>query len=138
MVIVEKIFLASQGAEKKINVYATLKNAIQFLDLKPGSVISESQLIEELGVSRTPIREALIRLSDELLIHTYPQRGTYVSKIDLSLAKEGSGEGEALAKLPVIAALESHPRLTSPSTPHPLSRAEGTTVESEVIAWATS
>lgn len=73
---------------KKIDVYNTLKNAIQFLELKPGSAINEAELVTEMGVSRTPIREALIRLSDEFLIDIFPQRGTYVSKIDLSLAKE--------------------------------------------------
>ena len=72
----------------KLNVYNSLKNAIQFLELKPGARISEPDIAAELGVSRTPVREALIRLSDELLVEIYPQRGTYVSKIDLSLANE--------------------------------------------------
>jgi DNA-binding GntR family transcriptional regulator len=84
----EKVYLKTQGAGNKVNVYRTLKNAIQFLELKPGATISETSLIKELGVSRTPIREALIRLSDDLLINTYPQRGTYVARIDLSLVKE--------------------------------------------------
>jgi DNA-binding GntR family transcriptional regulator len=77
-----------KGIAKKINVYMTLKNAIQFLELIPGSAINEANLVEELGVSRTPIREALIRLADEMLVEIYPQKGTYVAKINLSLAKE--------------------------------------------------
>ncbi len=72
----------------QISVYRTLKDAIQFLDFEPGSRIVEAELTERLGLSRTPIREAMIRLSDEQLIDRYPQRGTYVSKIDVSLAKE--------------------------------------------------
>lgn len=72
----------------KLNVYYTLKNAIQFLEMKPGEQIVEAELGAELGVSRTPIREALMRLADEMLIEIYPQRGTYVSKIDLHLSKE--------------------------------------------------
>jgi GntR family transcriptional regulator, rspAB operon transcriptional repressor len=72
----------------KINVYKTLKNAIQFLKLKPGSSITEAELKRILEVSRTPIREALIRLSGDLLIDIFPQSGTYISKIDLHLAKE--------------------------------------------------
>lgn len=72
----------------KLNVYHTLKNAIQFLEIKPGTQIVEAELGAELGVSRTPIREALMRLADEMLIEIYPQRGTYVTKIDLSLSKE--------------------------------------------------
>lgn len=77
-----------QRNANKLNVYHTIKNAIQFLELKPGTQIIEADLSAELGVSRTPIREALMRLSDELLVEIYPQRGTYVSKIDLSLSKE--------------------------------------------------
>lgn len=84
----KKIYGNRQGMEKKLNVYNTLKNAIQFLEFKPGAAISEAELIAELGVSRTPIREALIRLADELLVEIYPQRGTFVSKIDIGLAKE--------------------------------------------------
>lgn len=83
-----KIYENNQGNKKRINVYRTLKNAIQFLELKPGTPISEVALIEDLGVSRTPIREAIIRLADEKLVDVYPQRGTYVSKIDIALAKE--------------------------------------------------
>ena len=73
---------------KKIDVYRQLKDSIQFLELKPGSPINEADLVLKMGISRTPIREALIRLSDELLVEIYPQRGTYVSKIDLALVKE--------------------------------------------------
>ena len=53
-------------------VYTELKDAIQYLDLMPGSVIHENELIEQLGVSRTPIREALIRLASEYLVDIYP------------------------------------------------------------------
>lgn len=85
---VKKAFGEKKGTTKKVDVYKTLKDAISFLELKPGSAINEAEFVAELGVSRTPIREALIRLADEMLVDIYPQRGTYVSKIDLSLAKE--------------------------------------------------
>jgi len=77
-----------QKTTNKVNVYTILKNSIQFLVLKPGTKIVEAELAAELGVSRTPIREALLHLSDELLVEIYPQRGTYVSKINLHLARE--------------------------------------------------
>ena len=76
------------GSRQKVNVYALLKNAIQFMELKPGSTISETELAATLGISRTPIREALLRLTDELLVEIYPQRGTYVSRINLPLVRE--------------------------------------------------
>lgn len=73
---------------KKVDVYQTLKDAIQYLNLIPGSTIQEPAVAAELGVSRTPVREALIRLSRESLIDIFPQRGTYVSHIDFAFAKE--------------------------------------------------
>ncbi|MBR2188771.1 MAG: GntR family transcriptional regulator [Eubacterium sp.] len=78
----------TRNTRTKIDVYRLIKDKIQFLDLMPGQVIKESELIEQLGVSRTPIREALIRLSSEYLIEIYPQRGTYVSNINFGIARE--------------------------------------------------
>lgn len=72
----------------RVEVYDSLKDAIQYLELMPGSIIHENELVEKLGVSRTPIREALIRLAGEYLVDIYPQRGTYVSTIDFHLAHE--------------------------------------------------
>lgn len=83
MTELEKIYTGN-----KIDVYQTLKDAIQYLTLMPGATINEQELALELGVSRTPIREALIRLSSETLINIYPQKGTYVSRIDFEFAKE--------------------------------------------------
>lgn len=72
----------------KLNVYGKLKENIQFLEMKPGTKIVESDLAKEFGVSRTPVREALKRLEEERFIDIYPQRGTYVSKIDFTVVKE--------------------------------------------------
>lgn len=74
--------------QSRIEVYDFLKDAIQYLEFMPGSMIHENELAEKMGVSRTPIREALIRLSNEYLVNIYPQRGTYVSTIDFHLAHE--------------------------------------------------
>ncbi len=78
----------STKRRSRIEVYDSLKDAIQYLELMPGSIIHENDLVQKLGVSRTPIREALIRLSNEYLIDIYPQRGTYVSTIDFHMAHE--------------------------------------------------
>jgi len=53
------------------------------LNLKPGEKIIESNLCEQLGVSRTPIREALLELSRRQMIDIHPKRGTYVSRVDV-------------------------------------------------------
>jgi len=63
-------------------VYDLLRDEILDLDLPPGSLIDEAQLAERLKVSRTPIREALVRLAGEGLISTLPNRSTLVSHID--------------------------------------------------------
>jgi DNA-binding GntR family transcriptional regulator len=72
----------------KVDIYSILKEKIQFMEWKPGSRIVEAELAEEYGVSRTPIREALKKLEEERFIDIYPQRGTYVAKIDMKLVKE--------------------------------------------------
>ena len=58
------------------------------LELEPGSRISENELASEIGVSRTPIREALIELSKSKIVKIYPQKGSYVSLIDWELVEE--------------------------------------------------
>jgi len=63
-------------------VYDILRNDILDLALPPGSPIDEVQLAERLLMSRTPIREALVRLAGEGLVTTLPNRSTVVSNID--------------------------------------------------------
>lgn len=62
-------------------VYATLRSAIVSAELEPGLSVSEQELALRLGVSRTPVREALIRLSEEELVGIYPQTGTVIAPI---------------------------------------------------------
>lgn len=69
-------------------VYRVLKDNIMSLELKPGELLSESELAKRLNVSRTPIREVLIKLKSEKLIEVKPQAGTYVSLIDWNLIEE--------------------------------------------------
>lgn len=63
-------------------VYDSLRDDILDLKLAPGSLIDESELAERFTISRTPIREALVRLQGEGLITTLPNRSTIVSNID--------------------------------------------------------
>ncbi|AEQ50224.1 GntR family transcriptional regulator [Pelagibacterium halotolerans] len=64
------------------HVHKILRNEIIDLKLAPGSPMDELQLAERFALSRTPIREALVRLSVEGLITTLPNRATIVSNID--------------------------------------------------------
>jgi DNA-binding GntR family transcriptional regulator len=70
------------------------------MDLKyvPGSTISENEIAESLNISRTPIREAIIRLAHEKLIDVFPQKGTYVSLIDIRHMEESKFIRETLER----------------------------------------
>lgn len=70
-------------------VYNQLRQQIINFDLKPNSKISEQEIANELNVSRTPVREAFLKLSQENLVKIYPQKGTFISEIDLALVEEG-------------------------------------------------
>jgi len=64
-------------------VYALLQEEISTVRIPPGTALSEKMLAEKLGVSRTPVREALIRLSEDGLVYIVPKSGTFVSPIDV-------------------------------------------------------
>ncbi|MCM1149110.1 MAG: GntR family transcriptional regulator [Butyricicoccus sp.] len=65
-----------------------IKENIISLELAPGSPISENELAAEMGLSRTPVREALIDLSKVKVVEIYPQRRSTVSLIDYDLVEE--------------------------------------------------
>ena len=68
--------------------YRYLKGNIISLNFAPNSKISEADIAKELELSRTPIREALLELAKSKLVVIYPQRGSFVSKIDYNLVEE--------------------------------------------------
>lgn len=71
-----------------IEIFNELKRRIVEMEYKPGDVINEKHLIEEFSVSRTPIREAILKLSQIGLLEIKPRIGTYVSQIDLASVKQ--------------------------------------------------
>lgn len=64
--------------------YRTLKEKIVTLELPPASLLNESELMAELELGRTPIREALQRLAFESLVVILPRRGTIVADLNMS------------------------------------------------------
>jgi len=64
-------------------VFRELRDEIVSMRRKPGEAIAEKQIAESYGVSRTPVREAVLRLADDGLVEVFPQSGTYVSRIPL-------------------------------------------------------
>jgi GntR family transcriptional regulator, rspAB operon transcriptional repressor len=77
-------------------VYRTLRDAIIASTLEPGQRISENELAERLAVSRTPVREALIRLRDERFVQIVPQLGTFVTRISVAAVEDAQFIREAL------------------------------------------
>ncbi|MGI6031561.1 MAG: GntR family transcriptional regulator [Eubacteriales bacterium] len=65
-----------------------LRANIISLDLAPGSIVSENELAAQLGISRTPVREALIELSRTQIVEILPQRGSRISLIRYEMVEE--------------------------------------------------
>lgn len=78
-----------QGRETgSARVYAQLRQDILRVVLSPGSTLDEVSLSERFGLSRSPIREALVRLSGEGLVHILPNRSTIVAPLDIEKVPE--------------------------------------------------
>ena len=77
-------------------VHSTLHHLIVHCVLPPGSPIREKDLSEQMDVSRTPIREALLQLEKEGLVEIYPQSGTRISKISMEEVRESHFIREAM------------------------------------------
>ena len=64
--------------------YQRILDRVVSLEMPPGSVVNEARLREELGIGRTPIREALQRLARENLVRSIPHRGTFVTEVNIT------------------------------------------------------
>ena len=69
-------------------VYMTLRKAILTEKLRPGERLMENTIAQKLGVSRTPVREAIRMLGDEGLVDLIPRRGSQVAQISLQELKD--------------------------------------------------
>ena len=77
-----------QGESGRSYALRTIKENIVRLELAPGSKVSESEIAAGLGLSRTPVREALQELSRERIVEIYPQRGSIIALVDYTLVDE--------------------------------------------------
>lgn len=89
-------------------VFAILRQAIVQLQLRPGDPLSEAEMARQLGVSRQPVREAFIKLSEEGLVHVLPQRGTFVTKISVASVMDVRFVREAIEADVVRVVAEAH------------------------------
>lgn len=83
--------------------YLSLKGAILDLGLRPGEMLRKPEICEALGVSRSPVSEAVARLAAEALVEVVPQAGTFVARLSMAEVREGAFLREALE----VAAVEA-------------------------------
>ncbi|WP_328805138.1 GntR family transcriptional regulator [Stappia albiluteola] len=88
--------IIAQGAPVGPQVYRILRAKIIRGDLAPGARISESEIARTFALSRQPVREAFIKLSEEGLVEVRPQRGTLVTKISTAAVLDARFVREAI------------------------------------------
>lgn len=64
--------------------YEHIRDRLLMLDIKPGNLLSDGELAKDLGVGRTPVREALKRLELDRLVVSYPRRGTFATRVEVT------------------------------------------------------
>jgi GntR family transcriptional regulator, rspAB operon transcriptional repressor len=89
-------------------VYRILREQIIQAELLPGERLSESDVAKTLSVSRQPVREAFIKLSEEGLVQVLPQRGTFVTKISVASVMDVRFVREAIEADVVRVVAETH------------------------------
>lgn len=95
--------------------YSLIRESIITTRMKPGSVLDEAALVAELGLGRTPIREACKRLEVERLVVVLPRRGMYVAEVTLSELRELE---EVRLELEALSARLAVKRMTSDQIDH--------------------
>lgn len=106
-----KLIILERNAHESIReyVYRMLRFNIIHLNLKPGQNISEQEIAGRIGVSRTPVREAFIKLAQENLLDIFPQKGTSISLIDIEQVEESKFARDILEREVVLQASQSFP-----------------------------
>lgn len=77
-------------------VYRALRQAILSLDYRPGEILRKPEICAALGVSRSPVADAVARLSVEGLVDVVPQAGTFVARLSMPEIREGAFLREAI------------------------------------------
>jgi DNA-binding GntR family transcriptional regulator len=77
-------------------VYLSLKEAILSIAFRPGEILRKGDICETLGVSRSPVSEAVAKLAAEGLVDVVPQAGTFVARFSMAEIREGAFIREAI------------------------------------------
>lgn len=130
---------AMSGLSMADRAYVAIRDRLIMLDIRPGDPIDDSALAQELGIGRTPVREALKRLEVDRLVVTYARRGTFATGVDIA---DLAGISEIRAQLEPLAArraAEKAPRSTRSELNDLAATTEtlnvGTLDRSELMRW---
>ena len=93
---VELTPLTSYDGTLSSRVYQSLKHAILSLEFQPGQIMRKHDICDQLGISRSPVSEAVTRLAAEGLVDVVPQAGTFVARFSMADIREGAFLREAL------------------------------------------
>jgi DNA-binding GntR family transcriptional regulator len=72
---------AGTNAER---AYEAIRERLVMLEIRPGEPINDDRLATDMGLGRTPVREALKRLEQDRLVVAYPRRGTFATAVDMT------------------------------------------------------
>lgn len=87
-----------RGVTASARIHAALREQIIAMEITPGTALQEKQIALSCGVSRTPVREAILKLADERLVDIFPQYGTFVSRISLPAVRDAMVIRQALER----------------------------------------
>ena len=135
--------LLKRGVALSEQVYQVVRGMIVSGRMRPGEAVIEATLAARLGVSRTPVREALKRISDEGLVDVFAQNGTFIAPISRKALEEAYVIRTALEAESAVArgrppdarrlskrSTTTSPRTNSPSAAGILPRRSGSTTRS--------
>lgn len=93
--------LATPGVDLSLaeQAYRILRDRLIMLEIKPGDPINDGHVAAELGIGRTPVREAIKRLESDHLVISYPRRGTFATGVDITQLADVSEIRELLEPL---------------------------------------
>ncbi|WP_139006058.1 GntR family transcriptional regulator [Arthrobacter crystallopoietes] len=98
-IIAESTHSADLSLSLAERAYRELRDKLIMLDIRPGEPINDGQLAAEMGIGRTPVREALKRLEIDHMVTSYPRRGTFATIVDITALADVSELRQALEPL---------------------------------------
>lgn len=86
----EMVVLPKEDETNTDYAYRTLRYNILMLHMPPGSLLREASVAQRLGISKTPVHQAVVMLREQLLVDVAPQSATHISRINVSAMRQGS------------------------------------------------